>query len=712
MVGTSLSLQGTIFSPQRSPRIYRREDHFAATIPSAKKDESPPPSAPRRSRKSSSSDKPRSSKKSSSSEKILKLMENLVKPLADGFESMRAQQKKTQEQVEALAREDDEDPSSPTDGTTAPHFRRLTTQELERMNRRLDEVDSKVHRATSSAPELTKALADTRRSPLTRRLRQIEHEKSSTQNRLLHRRRRPQEVANRVQPRHEEGEIQILRRKEANYCQVFVEHMAKDALTWFSNLPAESIDNFDDLTNAFLKHYSMHMTRITRNIRDTGDMPDSVPLEALRNGLWYDSKFKEDLSLKPPATLEDAFHRSRNYIFLEEDKRFYAEKHGDKKAALSKPAEKAAEVRKRYNPKRSLLTAFGAADDEPEQEPHHTETLPIDVATSDRDGSNMFCRLHGDGDHSTRNCRRLTRDLLRRYKHGELPPVRGDRSRRKRKLTQPATPEDTPDDMTDYSDDHQDSSKNPDRHRKYGESDLQRNPKPHGNQQRPNQAFTVPLTGFTAEHIFSEGTIRLPIHVGGTTKTAKFFVINRPAIYNAILGTPWLHEMKAIVSTFHQCVKFPTQLGVYTLRRNQRAARSCFLHERRLRLRAACTANEEMDPRLPYHQRPKPALVDEVNIDEAHPERRVGIGGDLDEKIREQLIILLKRNAHLFAWSMADMKEIDPAITSHELNVKSTYKPMKQKTRKLGTDKAQAVSEEVDKLMDKPSPQTRLLSTD
>ncbi|CAA7042818.1 unnamed protein product [Microthlaspi erraticum] len=125
---------------------------FAATISSAKKGREPPPSAPRRSRKSSSSDKPRSSKKSSSSEKILKLMENLVKPLADGFESMRAQQKKTQEQA-------------------------TYHQELERMNRRLDEVDSKVHRATSSAPELTKALADTRRSPLTRRLRQIDYTK-------------------------------------------------------------------------------------------------------------------------------------------------------------------------------------------------------------------------------------------------------------------------------------------------------------------------------------------------------------------------------------------------------------------------------------------------------------------------------------------------------------------------------------------------------
>ncbi|CAA7041286.1 unnamed protein product [Microthlaspi erraticum] len=178
--------------------------------------------------------------------------------------------------------------------------------------------------------------------------------------------------------------------KEANYCQVFVEHMAKDALTWFSNLPAESIDNLDDLTSAFLKHYSMHMTRVTQNMftttqsqgeplrsfmerfkqaaRDTGEMPDSVLLEALRNGLWYDSKFKEDLSLKPALTLKDAFHCSRSYIFLEEDKHFYAKRHGDRRTALSKPREEAVEVRRRHDPKRSLLIAFTAADGESEQE--------------------------------------------------------------------------------------------------------------------------------------------------------------------------------------------------------------------------------------------------------------------------------------------------------------------------------------------------------
>ncbi|CAA7040711.1 unnamed protein product [Microthlaspi erraticum] len=167
-------------------------------------------------------------------------MENLVKPLADGFESMRAQQKKTQEQVEALAREDDEDPSIP-----------LTEQH-------------------PSAPELTKALADTRRSPLTRRLRQIElNERVRLKIDSYTGEEDPKKWLTAFNLAMRREKYKSYDEREANYCQVFVEHMAKDALTWFSNLPTESIDNFDDLTNAFLKHYSMHMTRITRNMFTT-----------------------------------------------------------------------------------------------------------------------------------------------------------------------------------------------------------------------------------------------------------------------------------------------------------------------------------------------------------------------------------------------------------------------------------------------------------
>ncbi|CAA7034092.1 unnamed protein product [Microthlaspi erraticum] len=216
---------GTNLSPQEVDRL-RREDLFRREdllrrddLHRQGYDESPPPSTRRRSKKSSSSDKPRNPKKSSSSDKLRKHMESLVKPLAEGFEAMQAQQKKTHEQVEALAREDDEEPLDPAaatiNGTTTrpARFGRRAALEFERMNRRLDEVNSKIHRATSSAPALTKALADTRKSPLTRGLRQIDLRENSTQDRLLHWRRRPQEVADSVQSRHDKGEKQILRRE-------------------------------------------------------------------------------------------------------------------------------------------------------------------------------------------------------------------------------------------------------------------------------------------------------------------------------------------------------------------------------------------------------------------------------------------------------------------------------------------------------------------
>ncbi|CAA7027811.1 unnamed protein product [Microthlaspi erraticum] len=223
------------------------------------------------------------------------------------------------------------------------------------MHRRLDEFDSKIHRVTSSAPELTKALADTRRSPLTARIRRIQlHNRVRLKIEPFAGDKDPKKWLTAFNLAMTREKYDSLDERDANYCQVFVEHMTKEALVWFSNLSVETIDNFDDLTNAFLKHYSMNMTRITRNMftmtqskgeplrefigrfknetLDLDDMPDIVPLEALRNGLSYNSKFKEDLSLRPSTTLEDALHRSQNYIFLKEDKDFYAEKHGVKRS--------------------------------------------------------------------------------------------------------------------------------------------------------------------------------------------------------------------------------------------------------------------------------------------------------------------------------------------------------------------------------------------
>ena len=45
------------------------------------------------------------------------------------------------------------------------------------------------------------------------------------------------------------------------------------------------------------------------------------------------------------------------------------------------------------------------------------------------------------------------------------------------------------------------------------------------------------------------------------------------------------------------------------------------------------------------------------------------------------------------------MKGIDPSVTTHELNVDPTFKPIRQKRRKLGPERSKAINEEVDRLL-------------
>ncbi|XP_074318453.1 uncharacterized protein LOC141655265 [Silene latifolia] len=96
----------------------------------------------------------------------------------------------------------------------------------------------------------------------------------------------------------------------------------------------------------------------------------------------------------------------------------------------------------------------------------------------------------------------------------------------------------------------------------FGEKDLQKK--------------TFPLVGFSGETTKSLGEIFIPTYVGGVNKQIRYLVIDGPSTYNVILGRPWLHQMKVVPSTYHQCIKFPTPWGVETMRGDQEEARGCY----------------------------------------------------------------------------------------------------------------------------------------
>jgi hypothetical protein len=91
---------------------------------------------------------------------------------------------------------------------------------------------------------------------------------------------------------------------------------------------------------------------------------------------------------------------------------------------------------------------------------------------------------------------------------------------------------------------------------------------------------TSPLVGFAGEQVLPVGSIELPVTVGDypTTKTimVKFLLIEKPSAYNAIIGRTALNDLRAITSTSHLKIKFPTERGVGEVRGEQGVARQCY----------------------------------------------------------------------------------------------------------------------------------------
>jgi len=73
------------------------------------------------------------------------------------------------------------------------------------------------------------------------------------------------------------------------------------------------------------------------------------------------------------------------------------------------------------------------------------------------------------------------------------------------------------------------------------------------------------MLGFSGETTMTLGTIKLPVRAKGVTKIVDFSLTNQPTVYNAIIGTPWLNQFRAVASTYHLCLKFPTSDGVKTI---------------------------------------------------------------------------------------------------------------------------------------------------
>ncbi|XP_071906051.1 uncharacterized protein [Coffea arabica] len=91
----------------------------------------------------------------------------------------------------------------------------------------------------------------------------------------------------------------------------------------------------------------------------------------------------------------------------------------------------------------------------------------------------------------------------------------------------------------------------------------------------------TPLVGFTGPPINPEGMITLMVTIGQAPKCrtipVNFVVVKQQSPYNVFLGRPALNALRAILSTLHLSVKFPTPGGVAEVHGDPEVVRACYL---------------------------------------------------------------------------------------------------------------------------------------
>ncbi|GJU82296.1 reverse transcriptase domain-containing protein [Tanacetum coccineum] len=200
---------------------------------------------------------------------------------------------------------------------------------------------------------------------------------------------------------------------------------------------------------------------------------------------------------------------------------------------------------------------------------------------------------------------------------------------------------------------------------------------------------TTSLVGFSGEIKWPLGQITLLVKVGddehSTSAWMDFMVVRSMSPFNGIIGRPGLWKMKAVPSTTHRMIKFPSMGGTLTLKSSKI-------------IPVECAMISEPEDQSPLVNKVKEERI-KVAINSEHPEQTIMIGSNLTKKTRSKLCNLLQRSMDIFAWTPTDMTGVPRQIAEHKLNVRKGCQPVRQKKRGQAAERNVAINDEVSKLV-------------
>ncbi|KAK3015280.1 hypothetical protein RJ639_005700 [Escallonia herrerae] len=394
--------------------------------------------------------------------------------------------------------------------------------------------------------------------------------------------------------------MMLLQVSNAVMCRAFPTTLRKAAHAWFKSLRPRSIQSFAQLSDLFQKHFvssrtrrknsasllnvvqerneslSWYLGRFNAATLEIDNLDESVKYTAFMRGLRPTTKFAFAVNKSPPGNMSNLLDKANKYIQAEEYLETHKEHRGDngqgqeKRAREDSPRSGRGSKRSRRDERRPKEmfdmknpTPLNARPSQILHEIKDKEILErpekMRSAPSQRD-RNLWCHYHNDHGHTTDKCESLKRAIEALIKRGHL---RG-------------TPHHDPLVVT----------------LRVGNFDVKRILVDNGSSeevlfyeafQRMNipsdrlRKIDTPLYGFSNHPVVCEGIIALPVTVGAPPNQAKlmldFVVVRVPSAYNAILGRAALNQLRAVVSTYHMKMKFPTENRVGEVKGDQELTR-------------------------------------------------------------------------------------------------------------------------------------------